>query len=171
MEGYICQARGEIAKKALKEKRRASRYNSQLKKEVSDMQENVNEVKEDVEGGAVTDSIIEETSADSISGITTGNTESTTEPESTVDMDIKTENMEAKASNNTNTIQHKLYIQYNELEFSDELMFEAAINDYCNAFNQDKSSVQSVNLYVKPQEGKAYYVINNDGEKSGAIEL
>ena len=139
------------SKKALKEKRRASRYNSQLKKEVSDMQENVNEVKEDVEGGAVTDSIIEETSADSISGITTGNTESTTEPESTVDMDIKTENMEAKASNNTNTIQHKLYIQYNELEFSDELMFEAAINDYCNAFNQDKSSVQSVNLYVKPQ--------------------
>ena len=159
------------SKKALKEKRRASRYNSQLKKEVSDMQENVNEVKEDVEGGAVTDSIIEETSAYSISGITTGNTESTTEPESTVDMDIKTENMEAKASNNTNTIQHKLYIQYNELEFSDELMFEAAINDYCNAFNQDKSSVQSVNLYVKPQEGKAYYVINNDGEKSGAIEL
>ena len=159
------------SKKALKEKRRASRYNSQLKKEVSDMQENVNEVKEDVEGGAVTDSIIEETSADSISGITTGNTESTTEPESTVDKDIKTENMEAKASNNTNTIQHKLYIQYNELEFSDELMFEAAINDYCNAFNQDKSSVQSVNLYVKPQEGKAYYVINNDGEKSGAIEL
>ena len=159
------------SKKKLKEKRRASRYNSQLKKEVSDMQENVNEVKEDVEGGAVTDSIIEETSADSISGITTGNTESTTEPESTVDMDIKTENMEAKASNNTNTIQHKLYIQYNELEFSDELMFEAAINDYCNAFNQDKSSVQSVNLYVKPQEGKAYYVINNDGEKSGAIEL
>ena len=143
------------SKKALKEKRRASRYNSQLKKEVSDMQENVNEVKEDVEGGAVTDSIIEETSADSISGITTGNTESTTEPESTVDMDIKTENMEAKASNNTNTIQHKLYIQYNELEFSDELMFEAAINDYCNAFNQDKSSVQSVNLYVKPQEGKS----------------
>ena len=159
------------SKKALKEKRRASRYNSQLKKEVSDMQENVNEVKEDVEGGAVTDSIIEETSADSISGITTGNTDSTTEPESTVDMDIKTENMEAKASKNTNTIQHKLYIQYNELEFSDELMFEAAINDYCNAFNQDKSSVQSVNLYVKPQEGKAYYVINNDGEKSGAIEL
>ena len=49
-----------ISKKALKEKRRASRYNNQLKKEVSDMQENVNEVKEDVEGGAVTDSIIEE---------------------------------------------------------------------------------------------------------------
>lgn len=159
------------SKKALKEKRRASRYNNQLKKEVSDMQENIKEVKEDVASEAVTDNIAGETSADSISGITTGSAESTIEPESTVDMDIKTESVEAKASNNTDTIQHKLYIQYNELEFSDELMFEAAINDYCNTFNQDKSSVQSVNLYVKPQEGKAYYVINNDGEKSGAIEL
>ena len=105
------------SKKALKEKRRASRYNSQLKKEVSDMQENVNEVKEDVEGGAVTDSIIEETSADSISGITTGNTESTTEPESTVDMDIKTENMEAKASNN-NKQQYNISFIYSTMNWS-----------------------------------------------------
>ena len=159
------------SKKALKEKRRASRYNNQSKKEVSDMQENINEVKEDVVSEAVTDNIAEETSADSISEITTGSAESTTETESVADVDIKAESIEAKSSNDTDTIQHKLYIQYNELEFSDELMFEAAINDYCNAFNQDKSSVQSVNLYVKPQEGKAYYVINNDGEKSGAIEL
>lgn len=159
------------SKKALKEKRRALRYNNQLKKEVSDMQENINEVKEDVASEAVKDNIAEETSADSISVVTAGSAESTIESKDTDDMDIKAESVEVKASNNTNTIQHKLYIQYNELEFSDELMFEAAINDYCNAFNQDKSSVQSVNLYVKPQEGKAYYVINNDGEKSGAIEL
>lgn len=159
------------SKKALKEKRRASRYNNQSKKEVSDMQENINEVKEDVVGEAVTDNIAEEKSADSISEITPVGAESTTDQESVADVDIKAESIEAKASNNTDTIQHKLYIQYNELEFSDELMFEAAINDYCNTFNQDKSSVHSVNLYVKPQEGKAYYVINNDGEKSGAIEL
>lgn len=66
---------------------------------------------------------------------------------------------------------HKLYIQYNDLEFSDELMFEAAVIAYCNEYNQDKSSVESVNLYVKPQEGKAYYVINNDAEKTGSIDL
>lgn len=160
------------SKKALKEKRRASRYNNQSKKEVSDMQENINEVKEDLTNETVTDNIAEETSADSISEVAAGSAENTTEPDSTVNIDIKAENTEEKASNNNaNTIQHKLYIQYNELEFSDELMFEAAVNDYCNTFNQDKSSVQSVNLYVKPQEGKAYYVINNDGEKSGAIEL
>lgn len=66
---------------------------------------------------------------------------------------------------------HKLYIQYNDLEFSDELLFEAAVNAYCNESGMDKSSVEAVNLYVKPQEGRAYYVINNDAEKSGSIEL
>lgn len=66
---------------------------------------------------------------------------------------------------------HKLYIQYNDLEFSDELLFEAAVNAYCNESGLDKSSVEAVNLYVKPQEGRAYYVINNDAEKSGSIEL
>ena len=71
----------------------------------------------------------------------------------------------------TKEISHKLYIQYNDLEFSDELMFEAAINAYCNEYGQDKPSVEAVNLYVKPQEGKAYYVINNDAEKTGSIDL
>ena len=70
-----------------------------------------------------------------------------------------------------NAVSHKLYIQYNDLEFSDELMFEAAVNAYCNEYGQDKSSVEAVNLYVKPQEGKAYYVINNDAEKTGSIDL
>lgn len=66
---------------------------------------------------------------------------------------------------------HKLYIQYNDLEFSDELMFEAAVNAYCNESGKDKSCIKSVNLYVKPQEGKAYYVINDDAEKAGSIDL
>lgn len=71
----------------------------------------------------------------------------------------------------TKEASHKLYIQYNDLEFSDKLMFEAAVNAYCNEYGQDKSSVEAVNLYVKPQEGKAYYVINNDAEKTGSIDL
>ena len=81
----------------------------------------------------------------------------------------KTEN----TTNTTNTKEtvHKLYIQYNDLEFSDELLFEAAVNAYCNESGMDRSSVEAVNLYVKPQEGRAYYVINNDAEKSGSIEL
>ncbi len=77
----------------------------------------------------------------------------------------------ASETKKTAAITHKLYIQYNDLEFSDELMFEAAVNAYCNEFNEDKSSVETVNLYVKPQEGKAYYVINDDAKKSGSIDL
>lgn len=64
-----------------------------------------------------------------------------------------------------------LYLQYNDLEFSDKLMFEAAINDYCQKAGVPMESIDSVNLYVKPQEGKAYYVINEDGEKIGSIDL
>lgn len=68
-------------------------------------------------------------------------------------------------------VSHKLYIQYNDLEFSDELMFEAAAKAYCTESGKDKSSIESINLYVKPQEGKAYYVINDDAEKTGSIDL
>ncbi len=90
---------------------------------------------------------------------------------------VEEERVDNKKTENTINIEntketvHKLYIQYNDLEFSDELLFEAAVNAYCNESGMDKSSVNAVNLYVKPQEGKAYYVINNDAEKSGSIEL
>ena len=68
-------------------------------------------------------------------------------------------------------VEKNLYLQYNNLEFSDKLMFEAAINDYCKKSKTAQSEIQAVNLYVKPEEGKAYYVINHDGEKIGDIDL
>mgnify|MGYP004471400977 CR=1 FL=1 len=69
------------------------------------------------------------------------------------------------------TIEKKLFLQYNGLEFSDKVMYEAAINDYCKKAGVVTEAVESVNLYVKPEEGKAYYVINQDPEKTGAIDL
>lgn len=68
-------------------------------------------------------------------------------------------------------IEKNLYLQYNNLEFSDHLMFEAAVNDYCRNTGTPVGEIQAVNLYVKPEEGKAYYVINHDGEKIGSIDL
>lgn len=68
-------------------------------------------------------------------------------------------------------VEKNLYLQYNNLEFSDKLMFEAAINDYCKKSKTAQSEIQAVNLYVKPEEGKAYYVINHDGGKIGDIDL
>lgn len=95
------------------------------------------------------------------------------EPAAIVEEEIMGNKVTENTAGTTNvkeTVQ-KLYIQYNDLEFSDELLFEAAVNAYCNESGMDKSSVEAVNLYVKPQEGRAYYVINNDAEKSGSIEL
>ena len=82
-----------------------------------------------------------------------------------------TEDIAAAHSGDISGVEHKLYIQYNDLEFSDELIFEAAVNAYCEEFGKDKASVKKVNLYVKPQEGKAYYVINDNAEESGSIDL
>lgn len=68
-------------------------------------------------------------------------------------------------------VERNLYLQYNNLEFSDKLMFEAAVNDYCKKAGVSLESIEAVNLYVKPEEGKAYYVIDHDGEKNGSIDL
>lgn len=68
-------------------------------------------------------------------------------------------------------VEKNLYLQYNNLEFSDRLMFEAAINDYCQNTGVSAEDIEVVNLYVKPEEGKAYYVINQDSEKAGFIDL
>ncbi len=91
----------------------------------------------------------------------------------------KTENVLQKAEGNVdmnkkvvnNEIEQKLYIQYNGLEFSSKLIFEAAVNDYCTNYNKEKSDIKNIDLYVKPEEGKAYYVVDEDSEKTGVIEL
>lgn len=68
-------------------------------------------------------------------------------------------------------VEKNLYLQYNNLEFSDRLMFEAAINDYCKNTGSSAEHIEAVNLYVKPEEGRAYYVVNHDGERAGFIDL
>ncbi len=70
-----------------------------------------------------------------------------------------------------NGVEKHLFLQFNDLEFSDKLMFEAAMNDYCMKNGTVLKDIKSVNLYVKPQEGKAYYVIDEDPGKKGIIEL
>lgn len=68
-------------------------------------------------------------------------------------------------------VEKNLYLQYNNLEFSDKVLYEAAIQDYCEKSGASQEEVQSITLYVKPEEGKAYYVMNEDGEKNGSIDL
>ncbi|MFG6329044.1 MAG: hypothetical protein K1W06_06135 [Lachnospiraceae bacterium] len=146
-------------KRAKMEKRRV-RHN-QNKKEGVNMTGNITETA-DKAAGNMTETV------DSTIVVTAAEEPAVIVEEEKVD-NKKTENT-INIENTKETV-HKLYIQYNDLEFSDELLFEAAVNAYCNESGMDKSSVNAVNLYVKPQEGRAYYVINNDAEKSGSIEL
>ena len=146
-------------KRAKMEKRRV-RHN-QNKKEGVNMTGNITETA-DKAAGNMTETV------DSTIVVTAAEEPAVIVEEEKVD-NKKTENT-INIENTKETV-HKLYIQYNDLEFSDELLFEAAVNAYCNESGMDKSSVNAVNLYVKPQEGRAYYVINNDAEKSGYIEL
>lgn len=176
-------------KRAKREQRRA-RHNQNNKKEGAIMTEtenisvteDVTKETEDTKAEEVAVTMPEEAAEDKtaeVVAIEAVETEAA-KPEEAVSVpecNCKEDNeVENKKPENVTTIttkeaSHKLYIQYNDLEFSDELMFEAAVNAYCNEYGQDKSSVEAVNLYVKPQEGKAYYVINNDAEKTGSIDL
>ncbi|MCI9077533.1 MAG: hypothetical protein HFH68_01245 [Lachnospiraceae bacterium] len=168
-------------KRAKMEKRRV-RHN-QNKKEGVNMTENIAETtemaSEDVAEAVVAESKPEDMAASEAAELNTEAVNSTIvvtaeEEPAVIVEEEKMENKKTENTANTTNIKetvHKLYIQYNDLEFSDELLFEAAVNAYCNESGMDKSSVEAVNLYVKPQEGRAYYVINNDAEKSGSIEL
>lgn len=171
--------------KRAKMERRRARHN-QNKKEGVSMTENITGTTEVTEETTVAESNTEKAAAASTAaGLDTEAVKSAAEKVKATEVTetaeekepavvVEEEKMENKKQENVTNIKetvHKLYIQYNDLEFSDELLFEAAVNAYCNETGMDKSSVESVNLYVKPQEGKAYYVINNDGEKSGSIEL
>lgn len=170
--GIEMPGRRKNSRKAKRIQRRA-RHN-QNKKEGAVMTENITITKDETtkitaeatestipadEACAITEKVTNETTDGAAADASLSGKEETT-------VDNKPENVNVKKEPD-----HKLYIQYNDLEFSDELMFEAAVIAYCNEYNQDKSSVESVNLYVKPQEGKAYYVINNDAEKTGSIDL
>ena len=68
-------------------------------------------------------------------------------------------------------VEKNLYLQYHNLEFSDKVLYESSIKDYCEKAGVSQEEIQSVTLYVKPEEGKAYYVIDEDGEKAGSIDL
>lgn len=152
--------------KRAKGRQRRVRHNQKNKKEgavMTDITENIGVTADIAEE---TEDIKEEETAEVVVIEATVPEAGGSVPECNCKEENEVENKKPEAA-----ISHKLYIQYNDLEFSDELMFEAAVNAYCNEYGQDKESVQAVNLYVKPQEGKAYYVINNNAEKTGSIDL
>lgn len=57
----------------------------------------------------------------------------------------------------------KIELQYGDKQVTEEQLVSAAKKAY------GKKDIKSLNIYVKPEEGKAYYVVN--GDVNGSFDL
>ncbi len=57
----------------------------------------------------------------------------------------------------------KVYIQYMGKEFEQQAIVDRIIEKYVSEGNK-KSSIKSFDVYVKPEDNAAYYVINGQGD-------
>lgn len=65
------------------------------------------------------------------------------------------------------SIRAKSYIQFNGKQVSEEEITAAAKAKWTEAGNRVKD-IKSIDLYIKPEENRAYFVIN-DGEMSDSV--
>ena len=61
-----------------------------------------------------------------------------------------------------------VYVQYQDAEIEPKKVLEQVKTDWVNAGHR-VSSIKKVDLYIKPEEGKAYWVIN--GKETGSVDL
>ena len=57
----------------------------------------------------------------------------------------------------------KIELQFGDKAVSDDVLVAAAKKTY------GKKDIKNLDIYVKPEEGKAYYVVNND--VTGSFDL
>ena len=62
----------------------------------------------------------------------------------------------------------KVYVQYQDAEIEPKKVLEQVKTDWVKAGHR-VSSIKKVDLYIKPEEGKAYWVIN--GKETGSVDL
>ena len=68
------------------------------------------------------------------------------------------------------TVKTALYVQYEGKEVTEKDMIAAAKKAYTKLGNK-ASDIKSLDIYVKPEEGVAYYVVNGTGSDDYKIEL
>lgn len=60
-----------------------------------------------------------------------------------------------------------VYLEVNANQYDMDKVMDKAVKDYKKG---NKDALKSINLYVKPEDGKAYYVANG-GKVTGSVEL
>lgn len=60
-----------------------------------------------------------------------------------------------------------VYLEVNANQYDMDKVMDKAVKDYKKS---NKDELKSIDLYVKPEDGKAYYVAN-DGKVKGSVAL
>ncbi|MCR5691341.1 MAG: DUF6465 family protein [Eubacterium sp.] len=103
---------------------------------------------------------------------TTAKTTATKAPAKKTTATRKTKTTTAKkttATKRTTTkeIKADVFVQYNGNEYSQKAIMEKVVAAW-EAEGKKASAIKSTKLYIKPEDGKAYYVVN-EGLKTGSI--
>ncbi len=63
----------------------------------------------------------------------------------------------------------KVYLQYLGKDMDVEDIVKAARKDWCDKSGEGEENINSINLYLKPEDDAAYYVVN--GSDSGMVKI
>lgn len=76
------------------------------------------------------------------------------------------------AKKTTSEVKPSVFVQYQGMEYSDADIMSKVVAAW-EAEGKKASAIKRVKLYVKPEDGKAYYVINErlKNGSTGAVEL
>lgn len=76
----------------------------------------------------------------------------------------------APAKRATKTVKSAVYVQFAGKEFAEKDLVDAAKKAYV-ALGNKASDIKTLDVYVKPEESAAYYVVNGEGSDQYKIEL
>ncbi len=83
----------------------------------------------------------------------------------------KTKETAKKAARAVKPAKAQVFVQFAGREISADKIVEAAKADYRKKTGAKVSEIKTVDVYVKPEENAAYYVVNGEGKADYRVEL
>ena len=165
-ETKATEAKKTTAKKAAKKTTTKAAKAAEVKEEVNaEVKEEVKaEVKEETKKAPAKKTAAKKTAAkETAAKETAAKATKTTAKKTTA-----TKTTTKKAAKN---IEESVYIQFYNKEIVTANVIENIKNVYVERFNKKLSDIKSLDVYIKPEENKAYFVINGESHPDYNIEL
>lgn len=90
------------------------------------------------------------------------------------DTEAKAEEKKAPAKKRTTTrkaaVKSAIYVQFAGKEFTESELLDAVKASYVSLGNKEED-IKTIEIYVKPEESAAYYVVNGEGSDEFKVEL